>query len=291
MPAHTRFDTLSKSLSAILACDPPPDELIVHVDGGAEEIVRQVRAAFPAVKILCSDKLLGPGGSRNALVEAAANEWVANFDEDSYPETGGYFGRLKALIARFPEAAMFSAASNDQEKKETMIQKVAIPSGCGCVFRRSWVQRTGGFVPLPIGYCMEEVDMGLRLLAEGGQVFMDPLLRVVHDKIPPEHISAELSAGVFRNTVLFPFLRFPVWLWPLGAWAVMRRLFSCLARGWVDGLADGLSTTPAHLVNHLSYRRTIPGPKVLRWFMLRWKPQHVIPADEVRVLMESTYKR
>jgi GT2 family glycosyltransferase len=281
VPAHKRFDTLSRSLAAIQACVPPPDEVIVHVDGSSEYLIQKLRDSFPTVKVLKSDKLLGPGGSRTVMVEAAANEWVANFDEDSHPETPDYFYRIVQLITRFPDVAMFSAASNDLEKRETMIQRVAIPSGCGCVFRKSWMQRTGGFVPLPIAYGMEEVDMGLRLHAEGGQVLMDPLLRVVHDKQPPETINEELNAGVFRNTVLFPYLRFPIWLWPLGAWAAGRRLLSCLIKGWTQGLASAISTTPEYLSKHAAYRKTVPGAKVLAWFWTRWKPVLVIRARDL----------
>ena len=278
IPAHRRFETVSKTITAIIACQPGPSEVLVHVDGGDNRLLQQLAVHHPDVRVLHSESLLGPGGSRNVLVEAAQHEWIANFDEDSFPTHVDYFARLEALIARFPDTAMFSAASNDQERAETQIQEIAIPSGCGCVFRKSWFTQTGGFVPLPIAYSMEEVDMGIRVHAIGGTIILDPELQVTHDKKLPDRIDPEINAGIMANTALFPFLRFPVLLWSLGLLNVISRVIHLMKRGWTTGLLDGLRCIPTHLIKWRGYRSPLPIRAVVSWQMLRRSPRHLMRA-------------
>lgn len=278
VPAHRRYDTLHRTLTVIENCAPPPNEILVHVDGGDEEIMRRIRVDHPQVQVLHSDRILGPGGSRNVLIEKANHEWVANFDDDSHPAHADYFARIQALIARFPETAMLSAASNSTEVAESEIQQIAIASGCGCVFRKSWFAQIGGFVPLPIAYGMEEMDLGLRLHRVSGVILMDPLLRVTHNKLPPETVDADTNAAVLVNTALFPFLRFSCWLWPIGLWQVARRLIYLLLRGWTAGLVAGLLRLPKTLIKFNSSRTPFAAKTVISWFVLRKRPKKVMSA-------------
>jgi GT2 family glycosyltransferase len=271
VPACRRKERLLETLRRIRACRPAPAEILVHVDGGDVEIVAAVEAFDPAIRVLTSEKLLGPGGSRNQLIAAAKNELVANFDDDSFPSHDDYFARVMQLAERFPEAAMFSAASQEKEWRSPQFQRIAVPSGCGCVFRKSWFERTQGFVPLPVAYNMEEVDIGLQLHAMGGVIVHDPLLRVVHEHVLEREINADINAQVLANTALFPFLRFPVWLWPVGAWSVLWRMLRLLAWGWTAGLLEGLRMIPDHLQRHKQFRREVVSPSLLSWLWLkRW---------------------
>lgn len=275
VPACVRIEPLLKTLSKIRACVPGPDEILVHVDGASEAVVRAVQEAFPSVKLLSSPALLGPGGSRNKLIEAARHAWVANFDDDSFPEEAGYFARVMETAALFPDAAILSAANHDDPPESCPYLGVSEASGCGCVFHREWYQRVGGFVPLPVAYGMEEVDMGLRLHALGGVIVHDDRLRVIHDKPPPAAISPGLNAAILANTALFPFLRFPVWLWPVGLWQVLHRIGYLVCRGWTAGIAAGLRMIPGHLQQHARWRQTEPGSNILSWLVLRRFPKRL----------------
>lgn len=268
-------------IEVITACQLGPAEILVHVDGGDSGLLQQLALHHPNVRVLHSPSLLGPGGSRNALVEAAKNEWVANFDEDSFPAHSDYFARLQALIARFPDAAMFSAASNKDEAAETEIQEIAIPSGCGCVFRKSWFAKIGGFVPLPIAYAMEEVDIGLRVHAAGGRIVMDPMLRIIHDKVLSNTVDPEVNAMVLANTALFPYLRFPVLLWPIGLLSIATRIIYLIRRGWTTGLWEGLLLIPKHLQQYSRCRSPLSLRTVLSWQMLRRHPHTLMIAERL----------
>jgi GT2 family glycosyltransferase len=273
IPPPARLEPLLTTLRRIQDCNPVPNEIVVHVDGGNEEIVAAVRGFNPAIRILTSSSLLGPGGSRNCLVTAAKHELVANFDDDSFPAQADYFARVLRLAERFPDAAMFSAASHAKEWESLQFQQIALPSGCGCVFRKSWFERVPGFVPVPVAYNMEEVDIGLQLHAVNGMIVHDPLLRVVHDRIPDPQISTDTNARILANTALFPYLRFPIWFWPLGVWSVCRRLQWMMQQDWTKGLRQGLQMIPGYLRQYRAYRRAVSSLTLLSWLKLKRRPK------------------
>jgi GT2 family glycosyltransferase len=269
LPAHERVEAVLKTLRIIHDCEPRPAEVIVHVDGGSEAVVMAVRQAFPKVRVLTSQHLLGPGGGRNRLIAAASYELVANFDDDSFPEFPDYFARVLLLAERFPSAAMYSAASMASEREIECCQVIGVASGCGCVFRRGWFARTRGFVPLVVAYGMEEVDMSLQLYAQGGLVVHDPALRVVHDKELPKTMSASMNAATLGNTALLAYLRYPVWLWPLGAMQLVRRVLWLLRQRWLQGLVSGLLGIPAYVARYREYRAPLSASAVLGWMRLK----------------------
>lgn len=275
VPACRRLEQLLTTLRRIQDCRPVPAEVIVHVDGGNVEIVEAVRSLNLAIRVITSESMLGPGGSRNRLIAAAKHELVASFDDDSFPAHADYFARVMQLAERFPEAAMFSAASQAKEWQVMQFQHIAVPSGCGCVFRKSWFQRTRGFVPLPVAYNMEEVDIGLQLHALGGVIVHDPLLRVVHDRCPATAVDADTNARVLANTALFPYLRFPVWLWPVGLWSVLWRVQRLVRWGWTAGLWAGLCLVPRHLAQYQEHRHAVSSPVLFSWLLLKRRPKNL----------------
>ncbi len=269
IPAWQRVDALRKTLGVVFACDPAPDEVLVHVDGGGEELLHLLQTDYPQVTVLSSSELLGPGGARNRLIAAAKHELVANFDDDSFPQHEDYFARVLDTAERFPEAAMLSAASQESEWREAVFLKAAVPSGCGCVFRKCWFAQTAGFVPLPIAYSMEEVDIGLQLHALGGVIVHDPFLRVKHEHPAAAKMDARVNAHVMANTALLPFLRYPCWLWPVGLWQIARRVLYCLLHGWTAGMGEGLGMIPSFLERHRHRRQPLSSMSVLSWLLLR----------------------
>lgn len=275
------MEPLLATLRRIQDCRPAPAEILVHVDGGRAEIVAAVRALNPDIRLLTSTELLGPGGSRNRLIAAASHDLVANFDDDSFPGQADYFARVLLLAERFPDAAILSAASHEKEWQSMQFQRIAMPSGCGCVFRKGWFQRTRGFVPLPVAYNMEEVDIGLQLHAIGGMIVHDPLLRVVHDRTPSHEVDAVTNAQVLANTALFPYLRYPAWLWPVGGWSVIHRVALLLSWGWGVGLLDGIRLIPTHLERYKRYRQGVCSPTLLSWLRLKRWPKNLGDARQL----------
>src|SRR5690242_7622295 len=83
--AYERVEQTLATLRVIQNCVPAPDEVLVHVDANQSACENAIHEAFPNVRVLRSDKQIGPGGGRNKLVTATQSEFVASFDDDSYP--------------------------------------------------------------------------------------------------------------------------------------------------------------------------------------------------------------
>lgn len=274
VPTHARFDLLARTLDRLLACEPAPDEILVHVDAGNEALRDAVRASYPQVRCLFSELRLGPGGSRNRLLTAATHDWVASFDDDSYPAQRDWFARAAELVRAFPEAAVLSAASHAPEWASLQLRRIAVFSGCGCVFHKPWFLRTRGFVPLAIAYGMEEVDLSLQLHALGGRIIHDPLLRVNHEPAPDRPpLGTRMAALGLVNTLLLPWLRYPVALWPVGLLQGLSKIRWMLAHDQGGAVLTGLSQAPDVLREHAKRVQRVPVHCLLAWLRLRRRPQ------------------
>jgi hypothetical protein len=62
------------TIERLFACDPIPNEILVHVDGNMQDCVDAIRRRFPSAAVLLSTENIGPGGARNKLLRAAKNE-------------------------------------------------------------------------------------------------------------------------------------------------------------------------------------------------------------------------
>ncbi|HEY1048841.1 MAG TPA: hypothetical protein VGE39_03770 [Prosthecobacter sp.] len=198
---------------------------------------------------------------------------MASFDDDSYPDTTDYFARAWETAQKFPEAAVISAASPGLERETPGFMRIAVYSGCGCVFRRSWLLKTPGFVPLPIAYGMEEADISLQLHAMNGLIVHDPHLHVRHDHpLGESRDVGSWNATILANTMLLPWLRYPFWLLPAGLAQVANRIIWMIRHRHVQGLLRGLGMVPTYLWQHRRFRKVLPAAKVGSWFRLRRRP-------------------
>jgi GT2 family glycosyltransferase len=276
--AYERVDQTLNTLRILESCDPKPDEILVHIDGNQNELVHAIVTAFPEVRIVMSDERVGPGGGRNKLIEAASHEFVASFDDDSYPIDSDYFARVLQLFDRFPEASIICAslyhAGEAISLDERKAQWTADFSGGACVFRRDDFRAAGGYVPLAVAYGMEESDLALRLHARGGKILSSSWLRVFHDTDLKRHAEPQVTAGSIANLALLAYLRYPVSLWSIGMLQCANRVLWLLRHGRYHGIARGLTMIPGHLHTHRQFRMTVSTRAVRSYLALRRAPAH-----------------
>lgn len=276
--AYERIDQTLNTLRILESCDPQPDEILVHVDGNRNESAKAIANTFPQIRVLGSSERVGPGGGRNKLVAAANHPLIASFDDDSYPIDSDYFRRVTQLFDRFTEASIICAslyhAGEAIGLDERKAQWTADFSGGACVFRREAFLGAGGYVPLPVAYGMEEVDLALRLHAQGGRILSSSWLRVFHDTDLKRHAEPHVTAGSIANLALLAYLRYPVSLWSIGAWQCANRVFWLLRHGRHRGIWHGLTMIPGHLLAHRRFRLTVSNSAVRSYLALRRAPSH-----------------
>ena len=279
--AYRRIERTLATLEKLRACDPTPEEILVHVDGNQARCERAIHRAFPEIKIMVSQESVGPGGGRNKLVAAARNEIVASFDDDSYPIDADYFARVQGLFEQFPDASILSAAIYERgqpigpDAREAAW--VSDFSGCACAYRRADFLATAGYVPLPIAYGMEEVDLALRLHSQGCRILRTASLRVFHDTDLGRHASPVITAGSVANIALLAYLRYPPFYWPVGLGQVCNRVRWLITHGRRTGICSGLASTPRHCWRHRHFRQVVSRSSIRSYLNLRRKsvPVHL----------------
>lgn len=276
--AYERVDQTLTTIRILETCDPKPDEILVHVDDNRSGCEKAIRAAFPDIRVLMSSERIGPGGGRNKLIAAARHDFVASFDDDSYPIDTDYFARVQQLFDRFPGASIICAslyhAGEAISLDERKAQWTADFSGGACVFRRDAFVEAGGYVPLAVAYGMEETDLALRLHARGGRILASSWLRVFHDTDLKRHAEPHVTAGSIANLALLAYLRYPVSLWSIGVWQCVNRVLWLLRHGRHRGIWRGLTMIPGHLRAHRRFRLTVSSRSVRSYLALRRAPAH-----------------
>ena len=274
--AYERIDQTLNTLRIIQSCVPPPDEVLVHVDANQVECENAIRCAFPEVRVLRSEDHVGPGGGRNKLLHASRFEFVASFDDDSYPIDSDYFERALRLFKTFPEASVLGAAvyhiGEPLGLDSRSAEWTADFSGGGCVYRRQSFLDAGGYVPLPVAYGMEEVDLALRLHAGGKRILTTPWLRVFHDTDLSHHADPRVTSSSIANLALLTYLRYPASLWAIGAGQCVNRLLWLLRYGRRRGILKGIAMIPSHLRANRRYRLPVSKNAVRSYLALRRKP-------------------
>ncbi|HEX5873863.1 MAG TPA: glycosyltransferase [Pyrinomonadaceae bacterium] len=278
--AYERIEQTLATLRVLQNCVPRPDEILVHVDADQVTCEQAINREFPDVRVLRSSDQVGPGGGRNKLMDAARFDFVASFDDDSYPIDSDYFERALKLFERFPEASVICAALYHMGEAigldDRSAQWTADFAGGACIYRRSAFLDAGGYVPLPVAYGMEEVDLALRLHSRGGKILSTPWLRVFHNTDLKRHADPHVTAGSIANLALLAYLRYPVSLWAIGVGQCMNRLLWLLRHGRRRGIVKGFAMIPSHIRANQRYRLPLSSAAVRSYLALR---RARIPAD------------
>lgn len=274
--AYERVEQTLATLRILQSCVPAPDEILVHVDANQIACENAIRDAFPGIQILRSAEQVGPGGGRNKLVSVARGEFVASFDDDSYPIDSDYFARARQIFERFQEASLVCAALYHAGESigidERSAHWTADFSGGACIFRRQTFLDAGGYVPLPVAYGMEEVDLAIRLHSQGGRILTTSWLRVFHNNDLKRHGDPKVTAGSIANLALLAYLRYPVSLWGIGVGQCANRLLWLLRHGRRRGILKGVTMIPAHLRANRGYRLPVSKQVVRSYLALRRAP-------------------
>jgi len=262
IPTCGREEMLRGALRRILACDPPPSEILVQIDASDKGTAAMREREFAGL-VSCEQntKTLGPGGGRNLLIRRAKHPLVASFDDDSWPEEQDFFARVVDVAKHHPKAAVLACCVREkeapEEKREKSARDLANFGSGGCVFRAEAFLQTAGFVPLRRAYGMEEVDLALQLLDRNWCIRYSPELRVYHDSDLQHHATASVNAAHITNTGLLAFLRYPPRFWLLGMRQVANRVRYAMRMRRFAGILSGVLRIPAACWRYRGYRKVV----------------------------------
>jgi GT2 family glycosyltransferase len=277
VPAFRRKAELLHTLKVLHECKPLPAEVIVHLDLGTTITIDDINTLFPAVRVIVSHKRVGPGGARNILIAAANTDWVASFDDDSYPEDIGYFAVLSEIAACQPDASIIAATARISGSAPSPASQrkswVADFIGCACAYRRVDFLASAGYVELPVAYGMEEVDLALRYHAAAKRILRVEALRVFHDTALAHASSPAIVAWGIANVGLLVALRYPITALPLGLLQWARQLVTQILQGRIVGTVIGIMLTPVQIATYARYRVPISFDAIRSYRTLARQPR------------------
>lgn len=223
IPCFEGQSRLLRTLEVLARCVPAPAEVLIHADGGWKPELPVDRDWPWAIRVLHSEKAIGPGGGRQRLIEAAAHDVVASFDDDAWPLDTDYFAKALAVMEAFPSCAVMSpAVSLPNQRGPTRAQQAweaRCYEGSASVHRRSLHLTLPGFVPVQGAYGLEEADLSLQARTRGLLILACPWLQAWHER--PMHEDAHGLCAWIRNELVLGWLRFPRLLQP---WSWVRAL-------------------------------------------------------------------
>jgi GT2 family glycosyltransferase len=268
IPTFQRKEKLQDCLQVLLASNPSPKEILVHIDTGDTTTERiLLEASFShQVRWIKSQTRQGPGGGRNRLIQEAKYPLIASFDDDSWPLDSNYFQIAAELFASHPQAAVLSAQEIRPNSLPAgpsgSIKAVSCFQNCACLIRREAFLQTRGYLPLRYAYGMEEADVALQLLDRGWQILEVPQLRVFHNTELAHHASSAINAAHITNIALRAYLRYPVAYWPLGIAQVFNRVKFAVDGGRYNGILPGLGQIPLTLWKYRKQRSPVKGSTI-----------------------------
>ena len=261
VPTYNMGLAVVSVLEKIHTCEPKPGEIWVHVDGADGAVESELNRRFPRVGVLTSPIRLGPGGGRHRCLVACTLPYAVSFDDNSYPVNSDFFASVERLFSELPHAAVLGANiwhRHEPEKARTR-SLVQFPNyvGCGHAVRLAAYRQVRGYIPRPVAYGMEEIDLSLQLFAAGWQIYEAGDLRVFHDTDLKHHQSAEVTSGVITNVGLYAFLHYPISTWGWGVAQVANKVVYCIRMGRVRGIWSGIVRIPVECYRNRQYRNPI----------------------------------
>jgi GT2 family glycosyltransferase len=281
IPTYGRSAQLADTLHRLLACEPPPDEIVCHVDFGDQQTMQMLREQFPKVVAITSDRRMGPGGGRNKAIQAARHEIAVSFDDDSYPIDKDFFARVMTVFERRPDAAAVAGFIVDKgrpalEGKPEVCDTVLFHGAC-VAYRRDAFLAAGGYLDLAIAYGMEEVDLCLRFVDRGNTICYSPWLRAFHDNDLAHHARPSVTSASITNLAVLAYLRYPVRYWPYGILQVANRIRWLVRNGRLSGIATGIARIPLELWKYRARRAPVSVAALSRYLRERAGPFHFEP--------------
>lgn len=195
VPAHAPSEELRQAVTALAACDPPADELVVVVDGGDPAVERLVAPLVD--RVLVREGRGGPAAARNdgAAVTTAEILYFVDSDvvvpRDAIRQLQEHFAarpHVDAVIGSYDDdppaggvASRYKNLLNHHVHQTAKRGAETFWGACGAVRRRAF-ERVDGFDERYTRPCIEDIELGYRMRAAGSRIEVLHTLQVTHLK-------------------------------------------------------------------------------------------------------------
>lgn len=270
IPVHNRADLLARLLVTLRNQTVPFHEIVV-VDNASTDGAPEIARAF-GCRVIDMGENAGFARAVNRGWRAAASEWVAILNSDIELDSR-WLEHLAAWAAdaSFATGTIVSAANHaivdgtydlvsraacawraghgEQARNEVRnALPIAIAPGTACLYRRTVLDRLGGFDERYVSY-LEDVDLGLRCLQEGlAGVYVPQAMAYHHGSATLGQWNPRVVRLISRNQVILVSRHYDLALFRSCFWAILagQLLWGLVALrhrcpfAWMAGKIDGL---------------------------------------------------
>ncbi|MFO6446933.1 glycosyltransferase family 2 protein [Erythrobacter sp. NE805] len=210
--AYNSRGFIADCIGSVIEHTAPGSYEILLVDNGKDDTAGFVAERFPAVRIIPGQGNIGFGRGNNLIAQHARGEYLLLLNPDTrlvdpaidrllafartrggaawgglttYPDgtlDGGNFLAIPTLSGIVQSAFGLTSAVKTRSRIEQLAEPVRVDVLCGgfaMIARSAW-DALGGFDPSFLLYS-EEIDLFARLKRIGGEVWLTPEVRIIHD--------------------------------------------------------------------------------------------------------------
>ena len=279
-----RADDLRRTIDAIKAMDPQPDDLLITADGCSDDTVACVKTLAPNARLFVNPEGRGSVASRDRMLRAATTDLVLSLDDDSYPEQQECVTKLKSLFRSLPELAVAHFPQRTDEYPASLKQtEFGLPrltgsyANSGACYNRQVFIDLGGFED-SFFHVYEEPDYALRCIAKGLHVLYWPHLIIRHHYSPSgrrqinshhKHARNELWSSLMRCPFPLVFIMIPYRMLSQMRYAFTRgRDWVVREPTWWLAAIQGSSAA-------LKKRKPVSFRGYLRWLFIARRPKPI----------------
>ncbi len=258
---------LLNALGSLMKAVGSEDEIILVDNGSTDGSLKQVRATYPAIRVIENGCNNGFARACNQGLAAARGKYVLFVNNDAFLPLDA-LDRFVEDFASFPKAALIGGqlvgedgvpqrsaglaptflselglARRKQPDVSSLPQPVEVETlvGACMAFRRALADRAGR-LDEDFFFYFEETEWCVRLRRQGWQVLIDPGVRVTHLKgASTRAIRRDAQVEMLRSRLLYYWKTMsPILAIPLSVWRVLRLLMNTVSYLLLGVLTLGL---------------------------------------------------
>jgi GT2 family glycosyltransferase len=278
---HDRRDDLARTLAALAALEPAPDEILIAADGCTDGTAAWLRAHYPDVRLIVHEDSRGSIASRNELAAVCTSDVFVSLDDDSYPLEIDFVARVRGLFAANPRLAVASFPQRTDEHPETLAVADFGPSrfvgsfaNSAAAIRVTAFRELGGY-PDWFFHAYEEPDFALRCVVAGWEVRYETGATVRHHFTTAGRNEIRTHQRHARNELWSVLLRCPApQLFAVAAFRAARQFGYAWQRGlsWVWREPMWWAAFLKGVPRCLAERSPLPWSSYLEWMRLLRRP-------------------
>src|SRR5205814_6802760 len=124
---RNRAKALQRTCEIIAALNPPPVEVLITVDGCADDTVNVIQRHLPHATMIVNKSARGSVACRDVMMRQARADLVFALDDDSYPDQVDCIALVSRFFEKKPKLAVLHFPQRSDEYPETFSQTEFAP--------------------------------------------------------------------------------------------------------------------------------------------------------------------